>query len=324
MATNNLPEYQRKIDRRALSEADYFLTLMNAAVNREMLTAGEEIEIKRGCGELLAFLTERYTDGMSSSVTVETAQELLNSIYFLLGLGLKKFSEPDDAVAYLIENGVNAVYTDGVARQRELLLKAKRVYQSLLPAFNDYGCIYYDGTVRKALSFFFKKYIPDNHRLFAQDIVISADYTPDINMKPTVGVEFIKNYIEQLYCENAFCRLFSDSAVTDLLRNYDNHYEHVLFNVFELVFTRAIGRIICGEEPLSLEQVEGYNEKLNDAFADKSRTECIVILSNALKTLGQFVTIPPAALRYTEVCVNQTAGAIVTARLMGALRRIFS
>ena len=52
MATNNLPEYQRKIDRRALSEADYFLTLMNAAVNREMLTAGEEIEIKRGCGEL--------------------------------------------------------------------------------------------------------------------------------------------------------------------------------------------------------------------------------------------------------------------------------
>ena len=145
MATNNLPEYQRKIDRRALSEADYFLTLMNAAVNREMLTAGEAIEIKRGCGELLAFLTERYTDGMSSSVTVETAQELLNSIYFLLGLGLKKFSEPDDAVAYLIENGVNAVYTDGVARQRELLLKAKRVYQSLLPAFNDYGCIYYGG-----------------------------------------------------------------------------------------------------------------------------------------------------------------------------------
>ena len=154
--------------------------------------------------------------------------------------------------------------------------------------------------------------------------MISADYTPYINMKPTVGVEFIKNYIEQLYCENAFCRLFSDSAVTDLLRNYDNHYEHVLFNVFELVFTRAIGRIICGEEPLSLEQVEGYNGKLNDAFADKSRTECIVILSNALKTLGQFVTIPPAALRYTEVCVNQTAGAIVTARRMGALRRIFS
>ena len=70
MATNNLPEYQRKIDRRALSEADYFLTLMNAAVNREMLTAGEEIEIKRGCGELLAFLTERYTDGMSSKTFI--------------------------------------------------------------------------------------------------------------------------------------------------------------------------------------------------------------------------------------------------------------
>jgi len=320
---NNLPEYQRTIDRRGLSEYDYFLSLMNAAISRDMITVEEELKIKQGCGELLAFRVKQYTEGQSSSVPSEIAREILNSVYYLIGLGLKKFSEPDAAVEFLVASGVNAAYTEGVSRQRELLLKAKKVYQTLNSAFVGYGCIYYEGTVRKSLAGFFKKYIPDNHRLMAADTVITADYATYLSTKAVTGIEFIKNYIEQLYCENAFCSAFSESAVKALLRSYDNHYEHVLFNVFELVYTRAIGRIICGEEPLSLEPVDSYHDRLNEVFIGKSKSEATAIISEALKSLHSFVQLSPACAKYTEVCAPQAASSVVTAVKLGALKRIF-
>ncbi len=320
---NNLPEYQRKIDRRGLNECDYFLSLMNAAVDRDMITAEEELEIKQGCGELLAFRVNQYTDGQSSSVPSETAREVLNSVYYLIGLGLKKFPEPDAAVEFLIASGVNAAYTEGVSRQRELLLKAKKVYQTLNSSFVGYGSIYYEGTVRKSLSGFFKKYIPDNHRLMADSTIITTDYATYLNTKAVTGIEFIKNYIEQLYCENAFCTAFSESAIVSLLRSYDNHYEHVLFNVFELVYARALGRIICRAEPLSLEAVDGYHDRLNELFTGKSKSEAAAIISEALTSLHKFVQLTPACAKYTEVCVPQLASSVVTAVRLGAMKRIF-
>lgn len=320
---SNLPEYSHKIERKALSESDYFITLMNTAIRLDLISAEEELSIKAQCGELLAFRTNQYTEGQSSSVTADTARELLSSVYYLIGLGLKKYQEPDDALEYLLREGANAVYTEGALRQRELLLKAKKIYQTLNASFNSYGCIYYGGTVRKGLSGFFKKYIPDNHKLFANDTIITADYPTYLNTKALSGIEFVKNYIEQIYCENAFCTLFAESAVTSLLRSYDSHFERVIFNVFELVYTRALGRIICGEEPLCLEKPENYHEKLEKAFDSKSRTVILGILTDSLKTLFDFVTPTGACAKYAEFCLNQTASAITTAMRLGAIKRIF-
>ncbi len=320
---NNVPEYRRKISRYSLSESDYFISLMNAAIKADMFTAEQELDIKRECGELLAFKAGQFTDGQSSSLPTETAKEILSSVYFVIGLGLKAYPEPDAAVDAILSEGVNAIYANGVARQRELLLKAKKVYQALSRSFNGYGCIYYEGTVRKSIPTFFKKYIPDNHKLLSHETYMTPDYATYLNTKATVGVEFMKNYVERLYCENAFTSAFSEDAVSSLLRSYDNHYEHVLFNVYELVFTRALGRILCGEEPLSLELVYEYIEKLSDIFKDKSLGELIDIVKKALETLGKYIELPAAAQKYTDLCVPQTASAILTAMRIGALKRIF-
>ncbi len=320
--TNSI-EYSGKIDRRNLSEEHYFVSLMNSAIDMDMVTSSQELELKAGCGSLLGFCVNRYTDGQSSSVPSEIARELLNSIYYTLGLGLKACGEPDSAVEFLLTQGVNEVYTKGKSVQKELLLKAKRVYQNLAGNFEDYGCLYYNLTVRKALSGFFKKYIPDSNRLFAQDIIITADYPVYYTAKPTQGIEFVKNYIEQLYCENAFCTLFSEDCVTQLLYSYDRSYKKVLFNVFELVYTRALGRIICGEEPLSLELPSDYHQKLTSAFEGKRKSEIVAILKNALQTLGGFIELKGAALKYTELCIPATATGIVTAARMGVIKRIF-
>lgn len=322
--TNNAPEYRRKISRYSLSESDYFVSLMNAAIKADMLTADQELDIKRECGELLAFKAGQFTDGQSSSLPTEAAKEILSSVYFVIGLGLKAYHEPDAAVDAILSEGVNAIYTQGVARQRELLLKAKKVYQALNKSFNGYGCIYYEGTVRKSIPTFFKKYIPDNHKLLSHETFMTPDYATYLNTKNTVGVEFMKNYVERLYCENAFTTAFSEDAVSSLLRSYDNHYEHVLFNVYELVYTRALGRILCGEEPLSLESVDEYIPKLNDVFKDKSLGELIDMLKNALETLEKYIELSPTAQKYTELCIPQTASAILTAMRIGVLKRIFS
>ena len=101
--------YKRRIDQNLLRADDYLASLLEAAYDASLITEYTVNKVKTDCMELLASRAALFTEGKSSSVPVETAQLLLDSVTHTIGVYLKSLSSPEDAASYL-ENGNYSVF----------------------------------------------------------------------------------------------------------------------------------------------------------------------------------------------------------------------
>ncbi|MGI5854749.1 MAG: DUF6179 domain-containing protein, partial [Bacillota bacterium] len=105
-----------QIKREALNSEFYFQSLLEQAHAAGMLSDSQLEGIQFDCLALLAKQTEKYNRGSSSSIQVEAAQNLLISIMFTIGVWLKTYPNPDEAVAALQKGGVSTLFQKGVER----------------------------------------------------------------------------------------------------------------------------------------------------------------------------------------------------------------
>ena len=75
----------RLIDSAALDARNYFTSLMEQAGRRGLTGAEDRARIGAECAALLADRTAKLTQGRSSSIRTETAQELASSIHAQCG-----------------------------------------------------------------------------------------------------------------------------------------------------------------------------------------------------------------------------------------------
>jgi hypothetical protein len=92
------------IDKSILSGEHYFQSLLEQAYALGMLSDTDLKNVKFGCLSVLARQTEGYNGGKSSSIRVENAENILTSIMFTMGVWLKTFHCPDDAVVVIKED----------------------------------------------------------------------------------------------------------------------------------------------------------------------------------------------------------------------------
>lgn len=110
---NNGLERVPVLNRALINEDHYFLSLLEQAFEKELLNGSDIERLQFECLSLLAKKIERYTFGESSSVRVEAAQKIMESILFTVSLWLKTFKNPDDALAELLAEGIDAIYQKG-------------------------------------------------------------------------------------------------------------------------------------------------------------------------------------------------------------------
>lgn len=87
-----------QIDAAALAADNYFLSLLAAGAKQGILTDADLARLQSESFALLAAQTATYTGGESSSARTETAQALLDSVFYTLGIALKDFPTPDAAL----------------------------------------------------------------------------------------------------------------------------------------------------------------------------------------------------------------------------------
>ena len=85
----------------ALDKKHYLSSFLREAYRQGLLNDVELEGIQMQILHLLARQTERYTGGESSSVRVETAQGLLLSIFYSIGLYLKSLPDTDTVIEVL-------------------------------------------------------------------------------------------------------------------------------------------------------------------------------------------------------------------------------
>lgn len=174
-----------------------------------------------------------YTGGESSSLPLETAADLMESIALSLDASSGSFSTAEEALR---------------AGQRALWQKteaAKTFYLRLKAALFPVGSEIMRGTVEEIGSFF----TGYDLRFFAQNIPCMIDYpllvpVPDEEK----GIHFIAEYLRRLEWENRLCRCFAGGEVRALLAAERPGYQTLPLNVCEVVFARVLGGVLSGGE----------------------------------------------------------------------------
>ena len=164
-----------QIDAAALAADNYFLSLLAAGAKQGILTDADLARLQSESLALLAAQTAVYTGGESSSVRTETAQALLDSVFYTLGIVLKGFPTPDAALQGLKSRPLAALLTEGQDCIRRRVAAARARHRRLAGALLETENVFYRATAADGIRGFFRLYRP---ALFANETHITADYPP--------------------------------------------------------------------------------------------------------------------------------------------------
>ena len=232
-------EKRHVINSQNLSGEFYFNSILQEAYSCGLLNDIDLENIQMQCISLLAYKSEKYNLGESSSIRIETAESIMKSILYTIGLYLKTIPDPDNAAVELKTVKIPELYERGRKLVNTKFQEAKHLYNmiqknKLVTQNNSYNSTLSDN----GIGIFFKSY---NIEYEAHDFPASIDYQLCNPVNDLAGIEFIQKYLENLYIENEFCRNFEAENIHQLLYGYDKNYPELLINIFEQVLTAALG-----------------------------------------------------------------------------------
>ena len=293
------------------------LTISNGGIY-QTLTEEDEINIQSKLWQLLARRTELFTMGDSSSVRIETAQELLQSITFCLNYYLK---QSGNTKKYLATADLEELFQLGQKTLEERLELGKRLYSKACLTSPEIENTSYTDTLR-SIGGFFKKY---DYRFFAHSIPCDIDYQLCHAVKEDLqGVEYVNQYLGRIIIENTFVKKFEKNAAISLLNSYCSDYKGLLINLYEPLATNAIGLALLHKESIALDITTAYQKQLLELFAPLSATPAKKALCDAAERVCSELGISdPSSSRYLKRTAEALYPRIEAALTNGKLGGIF-
>ncbi|KXL53120.1 hypothetical protein CLNEO_16630 [Anaerotignum neopropionicum] len=303
-----------------LNSEHYFQSLLEQAYLAGLLSQKELEKIQLECLTLLAKLSEQYNNGDSSSIRVETAEKILTSLLFTIGIHLKTHISPDEAAEALKREPIEQLYQLGKKQLDKMINTSKLLHSQITSKLLDTPNIYYRSTIVDGILGFFKLYRPD---FFAQEIHITADYPTYHQVNGLVGIEFIKQYLENIYYENDFLNRFSTENIHHLLCGYHADYQKLLINLFEPVFISALGCILVHADARSLKLSLSDVAYLEEKFKNKTTAAIEQELICAAEKLVKNLSLAEQTWQYLKKSIKKVSRAIELALSMDTLDKVF-
>ena len=251
-----------QIKRENLDEKNYFESLVVSAYTKQILSEDDLSKLKAQIIQLLDERIYKYNGLESSSIRKEIMEEINASNYYTIGLQLKTFDNPDEAVKEIREKNIIDIYYEGRKRIDKILNIIRVMYLKVKQNKLITQNYTYNSTITGGIQGFLKIYNPD---FKAQDMRITADYPLYNNLIGELeGVEFIKEYIYSIYLENEFCAKFSSEKIENLLYNYSGEYKDLIINIFEIVLFEAIA---CKLVKRKIYDLEISDFELNEIYS---------------------------------------------------------
>jgi hypothetical protein len=317
---NNSLEIISKIEKGRLSSEQFFQSLLEQGYSKGLLTNSEIEDLQYDCLALLAHKVDSYSAGDSSSILVEKTQEILASNMFTIGLWLKTYQNPDEAITAIKNERIDELYQKGRKRIDTMLAATKAVHTELLQQLINTKNVFYYATVVEGIKGFFKLYYPD---ISAHEIHITADYPVYNTMPKLVGIEFMHAYLNAIYLENQFCLCFSVDDIHHLLCGYQEDYQELLINLYEQALTAAIGCILTGTDAHTLNISDDGAARLNRMFVGKTKTEILRTIQGAAHELKHIFCFSRELDSYIQRSLSQIANNIEIAVRNHSLDHVF-
>ena len=230
------------IDRMLLKQDHYFESLLQGAYQAGAITDDDINRIQIDCINLLADKSKKYTSG-SESVLIEEAEMIMRSNLYTVGLYLKSFPTPYDAVTAVKSTPVSELYILGQRRLKTTLAATWHLYHSVIKNMVCVDYSYYFSTLTNTIRQFFAQYT-DYHMWYkAHELPDGMFFSyPLCNnlAEGFIGIEYVQKYLRAIYYENKFCKVFTDETILQILLDYSPRYNDLVFNIFEKVLCAAV------------------------------------------------------------------------------------
>lgn len=224
-------------------------------------------------------LAEKYTAGDSTSITYETAEQLMGAVLYCI------HELEESGHNSLILNGetmtAQKAYEIGVLYVEEKVKKALDLYDEVLNGFYHYEnqCLW--DAVVKELPEFFKRY---NTRFEPQNTILTIDYPVLKDISTYTGIDKIYEFITSIYCEQKFLNLFPDNYVITILSKYNGQWKESIENVCEEVFISVIGHLLVGKPLTKIDFDEADYSCIEEIFTQTDLNDICKRLENMVET----------------------------------------
>ncbi len=281
----------------ALNQEQYFQDFFQAVCNKKLLSKEEILRIQTGLLDLFTKEANRYTNDESSSIPVETAQSLLQSITYSMGSYLKTLVDVGAQLTALKEEKISALFLLGQKTIEERVEAARQLLQRLTSGLLRIDNIAYQDTIGNGLPKFFHDY---NIEFTAHEAAGDIDYPSFITITDLIGVEYMEEYLRRLCLENDFLNCYSAKDINHLLKAFDREARHMLINLFELVLINALGCKLLEKGSRSLDISPQENVWLRDKLSKLSKEERYNQLQRAFSELGRELTLSDELTAYVK------------------------
>lgn len=308
------------IKEKLLSQKYYFQSLVEQAHYCGLLSDRELSVIQTDLLFILAEQADQWSLDKSSSIPIEKAQDIMASILFVIGIQLKSYQTPEQAIGVLKLEPLKTLFESGLKLVRRKMVIARRLQKRILNHLLATPNVYYRSTIADGINGFFKLYRP---QFAAQEIHITADYPIFMGRPQLEGIEFIEKYLRCIQAENAFCLCFAPQDIHHLLCGLTKDYRSVPLNIFEPVLLSALGLIILDRSPLRLNLTENDISILYQKFFEQSEMEVQDCLRNALSSLNTEMNLPQISIQYADLCIPNIVATILNAVKQKTLDKVF-
>lgn len=321
---DQLPDKRGRIHRTKLKVDQYTVSLLNEGLHSGMMSVQEISSIQNKLMLVLQNLIWRYTQGDSSSVTTETAENIFASMLYAVDAYVKSLDSPEKALVYLHTTNMESIYEKGVGLVHACFEETKQMYDKLKRNKLDVPVDAYNLTIDESLPVFMKKYgiMFDAHNTMA-----GIDYPLAIDDMRLQGVYYMRQYIHHLSIETSFCRLFKHEELLGTLINFGRtcrlNYRIELFNIFELVLYNAVFSNLSGGEPGELTISPYQFEQLERTFTQAASEQIDLMIRQAMDRIRHDLHIAdPEMGAYMEHCRDPLLQRIVHAAHSNSLHAV--
>lgn len=240
------------LDKRGYGKGKFTIDLLNQAYRLKLIKDVDIYRVQAEVAEILRKTIIKFTGKQSSSIKVEAAEQIVNSIWYSIDRLCIEFISTEDISNILCENSLEDIYQSGFKLVEKDFEDTKEVYNKLKEedVTINFESIAYKDTINYAFPDFFAMY---NIEFSANNTMSMIDYPLAIKDDMTIeGVVYMKNYIESIFEENKFLSLIESSKIQELLDLFSEKnkldYKVGIENIFSIVFSNIVFCCFIGKD----------------------------------------------------------------------------
>ena len=188
---------------------------------------------------IVAQLSRKYTGNDSTSVSYETAQQLMEAALFCIQAGEERARRTGE-IAHGREDA-RSLYEAGVESIQQQAILCRMKYERILQGFRSYGVRALEENIRVQIPHFLTHY----DILFRpQEHGISLDYPTLVPIDAMHGAGAVSAFLTGIALEKRFLRAFPEAYVLEALKFFSEGYEELPINVCSVVLRNIMAHAI--------------------------------------------------------------------------------